>query len=74
MGSNKAHILQDRLTSSKVIPDLAEAVEEQSEAARGDHMHNHIGDILDCEKNFWKEMQNSGLIPKATRSEKIWVG
>ena len=46
--------------------DLANAVEEQTENARCAHMHNCISDALDSGKNFWKEMRNLGLIPKAS--------
>ena len=45
---------------------LAEAVEEQSEAARCAYMHSRIGGTLDSGKNFWKEMRYLGLIPKTS--------
>ena len=61
----------DRAGSLQLLAELlelAEAVEEQSEAARCAYMHNRIGYTLDSWKNFWKEMRNLGLIPKTSES------
>ena len=44
---------------------LANIFEEQSEMARSAYMHNRICGALDANKNFWKEMRDLGLIPKA---------
>ena len=47
---------------------LTDAVEEQSEIARCAYMHNCISDILDNNKNFWKELHHLGLIPKSSNA------
>ena len=46
--------------------DLEKEIEERSENARRAHMNNCISDGLGSGKNFWKEMHDLGLIPKAS--------
>ena len=38
-------------------------VEERTEAARCAFMHNKIDNVLEDNKNFWKEMRKLGLLP-----------
>ena len=45
---------------------LAKTCEDKCEIARCAYMHDRISDTLDSGKNFWKELRNLGLIPKAS--------
>ena len=46
--------------------DLANTCEEKCEVARCACTYDRISDTLDSGKNFWKELRNLGLIPKAS--------
>ena len=43
--------------------EISNAAEEKIEMARCAFMHNKINDVLDSNKNFWKELRNLGLLP-----------
>ena len=43
--------------------NISNSAEEKMEIARCAFMHNKISDVLDSNKNFWKELRNLGLLP-----------
>ena len=43
--------------------DISNTAEEQIEIARCAFMYNKINDVLESNKNFWKELRNLGLFP-----------
>ena len=47
---------------------LINLCEEKNEASRSAYMHNRIDETLDNGKNFWREVRNLGLIPKASEA------
>ena len=58
----------DRTGSRNLLNEylrLGNLAEEKYETAHCTYMHNRICNALDTNKNFWSEMKNLGLIPKA---------